>query len=68
MSFWGAITAAGPGPLIRTPTRMKAEDYVNILRTSLLPYLKEIVPEGEEVVFVHENCPIHKANSTREFF
>lgn len=68
LSFWGAITAAGPGPLVKTPRRMKSQDYVGILRTHLLPYLSEVVPEGEDVVFVQDNCPIHRSAETTRFF
>jgi transposase len=47
---------------------MTSQDYVQILRTSLLPYTTEVVPLGEDIVFMQDNCPIHNAQNTRRFF
>jgi len=62
------MSAAGVGPLIPAPGRLNARGYVNISEEHLLPYVETIVPEGEEVNFVHDHAPIHDAHVVQDFF
>jgi len=60
------MTAAGVGPIVRAPGRMTAAVYVGILENHLLPYIDQVVPPGEGIVFMHDNAPIHTARVVRE--
>ena len=63
---WGAFTFLGVSELSRITHRMKAADYVQLLKNSLLPFLYRF-PEGEKI-FQHNNAPIHTAKQTSQFF
>ena len=61
------MTAAAPGPLVRTSARMNAQEYVRILEENLVPYIREVVPGGQ-VSFIQDNCPVHKAAIVDNYF
>ena len=45
---------------------MKAADYIQLLKNSLLPFLHRF-SEGEKI-FQHDNAPIHTNKQTSQFF
>ena len=46
--------------------RMKAEDYIKVLKTHVLPWLKKAYPRGN-YVFQQDGARPHTANKTREW-
>ena len=40
--MWGCISCDGVGPLVKVDGMMKAVDYIQLLNTSLLPYMSSI--------------------------
>lgn len=63
---WGAISANGPGPLVRLSGNINARDYVDMLTETYLPYAEEKLPVT--AVFMQDNAPIHRANIVEHFF
>jgi len=64
---WGAMTAAGLGPLVRVNEKINAEKYCQILQEHLLPYMDELGGQ-QTCIFQQDNAPSHKAKSTMEWF
>ena len=50
----------GAGPLVKLDGRMKAVDYIQLLNTSLLPYMLSMGPTFE---FMDDNAPCHWAKT-----
>lgn len=46
--------------------KFKSIDYINMLETHCVPYLK--LNFGEHVVFQEDNCSVHKSRVVREFW
>lgn len=59
--FWGCITSAGPGPLVRLERTMDTQQYEVILRDRLLPICTR------RKIFQHDNLPAHQAASVLQF-
>lgn len=69
--FWGWMTAAGPGQLIRvSPPRFTAARYVEILENEFLAAARQRFPNYREepIIFIHDNSPVHTARVVRQWF
>lgn len=68
--MWGWMSAAGPGEMCLMPSRANGESYVEVMENTMLLSLKAVYPVEElpQVVFVHDNCPVHRAVVSREWF
>src|SRR5271156_4298219 len=64
VNVYGAFGHNGSTDLIRINGRMNALNYAQIIRTNLLPLRNTLLPPGS--VYMHDNSPIHTANSIRE--
>ncbi len=64
VNVYGAFDHNGSTELIRINGRMNALNYAQIIRTNLLPLRNTLLPPGS--VYMHDNLPIHTANSIRE--
>lgn len=63
---WGAISSNGVGPLVRLEGNVDAKGYVDALRDRLRRYYPGLY--SGEMIFVHDNAPIHTASYTRDWF
>lgn len=66
-AYWGWMSHAGPGELVRVNRRFSALDYVQVLEDVMLPSVRVIYPDGP-ILFVQDNSPIHTARIVREWF
>ncbi|KAI4461057.1 transposable element-related [Holotrichia oblita] len=69
--FWGWISKAGPGELIRvSPTRFTSNTYIRVLEVVLIPTVRNIYPEDEmeQITIVQDNSPIHRPRVVDEWF
>jgi len=64
---WGAMTAAGLGPLVRVQDKINSAKYCQILEDHLLPYMDELGGR-QALIFQQDNAPSHKARSTMDWF
>ena len=46
---------------------MKQDQYIEVLRTHLLPQIKKWFPENEHSIFMHDSAPCHRAKSVTKF-
>ena len=58
--MWGCISCGGVGPLVKVDGRMKAIDYIQLLNTSLLPYMSSM---GSTFQFMDDNAPCHRTKT-----
>lgn len=63
---WGCMAASGVGNLVFIEGRMKATDYIDILRDNLKESAVKLGLSGS-FVFQQDNDPKHTAGSTREW-
>lgn len=70
VNMWGWISAQGPGELSFISTRANSVNYVEVLNDIMLPTVRNIYPAEDlnEISFVQDNCPIHRASIVREWF
>jgi len=61
------MSAADVGPVIHVSGRLNAARYAKLLENHLLHHADTIVPEGEEVNFVHDHAS-HDAHVVEQFF
>ena len=62
---WGVFTFLKLSTLPRISHRLDAQGYIQLLKDSLLPFLKEF--PSRERVFQQDNAPIHSAKATSSF-
>ena len=62
---WGCFTRFGVGPLVRLEGRIKAVDYIKVLETYLVPFIKSL--DGETHIFQEDNAPVHTAKITTKW-
>lgn len=67
LMFWGCMSSAGTGSLIRVDGRMNAAHYQEILRQGLLPSVKKLKMKRGWIL-QQDNDPKHTAKSTEEWF
>lgn len=61
---WGCISCDGIGPIAKVEGRMCGKDYIQLLSTSLLPYMQSM---GSDYVFMDDNAPCHRARAVRQW-
>lgn len=66
--YWGWMSDAGPGELVKINGRFTATEYVNILDNVMLPSVRQLYPHPEPIVFVQDNSPIHTAQIVQQWF
>ena len=65
---WGAIDREGGGVMCFVEGHINAERYIEVLTTTLLPYLDAMpVVRASHAVFQQDNAPPHRANQTVAF-
>ena len=65
--FWGCMSSAGTGALIRVDGRMNAAHYQEILKQGLLPSVKKLKLKPGWIL-QQDNDPKHTAKSTETWF
>ena len=63
---WGAISSVGTLHLLCTDPSVTAESYVNMLERDFFDVMDYNLPD--DVIWMHDNAPAHRASYTREFF
>lgn len=63
---WGAFTSFGKLDLAFTSSKMKSEDYQNVLKLSLLPFKSRY--RRFPLIFQQDNASIHVSKSTKDWF
>lgn len=66
LMVWGSFSANGVGELHRINGIVKAKDYIDILKKSLLPTIRKRQNSG--IVFQQDNAPCHKAEKVIKWF
>ena len=63
--IWGSISSKGIGRLHFLNGTLKADGYIDILRTRLLPYIQEQFGGVRNCVFQDDSAPCHRAKKVR---
>ena len=66
LMVWGAISSVGTLHLLCTDPSVTAESYVNMLERDFFDVMDYNLPD--DVIWMHDNAPAHRASYTREFF
>ena len=61
VSVWGLMTANGVGPLVFYDGRMNGQNYINVIESKLLPYIKKNFGPNDSWWYVEDNAPCHKS-------
>lgn len=64
---WSVISTRGVGRLQIVQGTMRQDQYKDILRTRLIPQLREWFPRNEPYLFMHDSAPCHKAKSVTKY-
>lgn len=68
-NFWGWIWLHGAGELVPIEEELTAEKYLEILEEVMLPSVRAYtVPHPEQIIFMHNNCPVHTAKIVKRWF
>ena len=59
---WGCISCDGTSPIVTVTGRMNAKDYIDLLSSTLLPYMQSM---GPEYIFMDDNAPCQWARSVK---
>jgi len=62
------MTAKGVGPLVFYDGRMNGQTYINIIKSQLLPYIKQNFKENDTWYYVQDNTPCRKSAFTINWF
>lgn len=69
VSFHGWMWAAGPVELVTIDGNLNAQEYINILETSLLPSVRAYaIPEPNNIMLVQDRSPIHTSRAVMDWF
>ena len=63
--FWGCFSQQGLSKLVVVDGTLNAENYKKLLEQNLLPELQKI---NDQMVFMQDNAPCHKARTVLQFF
>lgn len=63
--YWGWISCAGPGVLVRLNGRFNSAQYIDILETAGVPSIETIFGATGNVAYMHDNSPVHTARAVR---
>lgn len=64
--IWSCISAEGPGPIYFVEGTMRSNQYINVLRNVLLPYLETLQHPKEEYVFMQDGAPCHTSRASMD--
>ncbi|EFA10906.1 Transposable element Tc1 transposase-like Protein [Tribolium castaneum] len=66
------MSNAVPGEIVQiTPPNFNSREYLNLLEDVMLPSVTALYPIEEidgPIVFVQDNCPLHRANIIEDWF
>ena len=65
--IWGCMTTQGPGFMCKIDGKMDQHLYKTILEDELAQKIDFYGLNPREVIFQHDNCPIHKAKTAAEY-
>lgn len=68
LAYWGWMSSAGPGELVRIDGRMDATQYIRILEEVLLPSVRIIYPAPHRITLVQDNSAVHSARVVKDWF
>ena len=64
---WSVINSRGSGRLYIVKGTMRQDQYKKVIRTRLIPQLKEWFPDNPRYIFMHDSAPCHKAKSVTNY-
>jgi len=65
--FWGAMSSHGFGPLVEIEGNINAKKYVELLKSTLVPYIRRMESQGIDLWLMQDNASVHTAKLTRDF-
>lgn len=65
--YWGWISCAGPGELVKTGPHFNANVYLDILEEVALPSIERQFGSIDNIFFIHDNSSVHNAGIVRQF-
>lgn len=66
-SYWGWISIAGPGEIVPTGSHFTSRQYLELLDTVAFPSIEAQFGSVQNIIFMHDNAPIHTANIVRDY-
>lgn len=64
--IWSCITAEGPGPIYFVEGTLHSNQYIDVLRNVLLPYLDTLEHPKEEYIFMQDGAPCHTSRASMD--
>lgn len=65
--YWGWISSAGPGELVRIDNKFNTQTYLNILNDSAFPTIKMQYGSLSTLIFQQDNHPVHSSKQVKNF-
>jgi DDE superfamily endonuclease len=65
--IWGCMTAYGPGYMCQIKRTMDQDLYIDILEDYLLKTIKYYKLKSKDIIFQHDNSPIHTAGRVEKW-
>lgn len=66
LMVWAAFSRRGKTPIATITTRMKSENYVELLDSVLIPFTEDVMEN--EFVFQQDNAAIHVSKASKQWF